>query len=308
MRKIGVFFMVFLIVIGICNINVQSAGVIDLSSLKPDDMNYSFQYTHSSKNRLVVNGYSFYDFIIIGHLEVKEVEKNMFVQSVSAKYNLTPQEDFVIKVPFKYKKNIILSGTTAQNEYLQESEDFGMGDIELTLRRHHQGSNEETEVEFLTLKTNTGTSPYNVEDDEIALGTGHLGLKAGLTRMKRLDPVMLFGGASYCINFHKEVNTSLNDEKIELIDPGNTFQYSLGMAYALNNRIMLSSRIEHSLIGDSEINGEERAGTGANMANLYLELNYLSEKDVNYKYMIGFGLTEDSPDFSFTFSRPINLF
>lgn len=271
------------------------------------EVELGFLYSHFSKNRLVVNGYSFYDVIIIGRLQVDEVRREIIIPSVTLRYGLSPKVNVEAMIPLRYRIDNTLKYGSQQGQMGLPTEEtysaVGLGDIELALNFDTRlGSKDGTP--FITtfgVKTATGIDLYSVSNDQVPLGTGHWGARLGFATMRRLDPVVVFGGVSYFWNIARDV------KGYGTVDPGDTIQYSLGIAYALSQRFSLNARVEQSFTGKTIKDGVGQSGSDMNAATLYLGVSYVTQKGNALDFTVGSGLTEDSPDLTVKIGWPIKF-
>lgn len=273
------------------------------------EVEIGFLYSHFSKNRLVVNGYSFYDVIIIGHLKVDEVRRDIMVPSLTLRYGLSPRANLEAVIPFRYRIDNALKYGSQEGETGQPTEETfsraGLGDIELSLNLDTRFVAEGSSpfITTIAVKTVSGVDPYSVAGGErgVPLGTGHWGARLGFATMKRFDPVVLFVGASYFWNIARDV------EGYGTVDPGDTIQYSLGMGYALTRNFAVACRLEHSYTNKTVKAGVVQADSDANAATLYVGVSYSNERGSGCDLAVGIGLTEDSPDFTLRLGLPIRF-
>jgi len=88
------------------------------------------------------------------------------------------------------------------------------------------------------------------------------------------------------------------------VDPGDAFEYSAGLAYALNYNLALSGSFEQIFIGESKSRGVTVKGSRLVISSLKAGINYALTKNLTLDFSVGAGLTEDSPDVTVTFSLP----
>jgi long-subunit fatty acid transport protein len=115
--------------------------------------------------------------------------------------------------------------------------------------------------------------------------------------VKNSDPVVLFSNLGYLYNF----STDLNGVNYE---PGNTIEYALGVAYALNYNLAINGSFEHKLITETKVGNIGIPGSRLVIANFKTGLTYAFTNNLSLDVAVGTGLTEDSPDLSITVSLP----
>lgn len=261
----------------------------------PFEFDIGVSYTHSSNNRLVVSGYSVIEVINIGTLEVRKIKRDMLTTNFRLRY-LTDNTTWEIVIPYSVRRDEIIKYADTDQEgepTLEIHDDNGLGDILLNFQSNlRYGGNiyDNTQIN-LGVKTTTGRK-YN-PDTEISFGSGFYGLKVGFSHIKQIDPVVLFGSTNYFWNI-----------KDEDTDPGDTIQYSIGMAYALTQNFSINSRLEHSITTSTFQNNEKVIGSNVNAASLYIGGSYTTDSGSQLNLSIGAGLTEDSADFNIQINKP----
>lgn len=256
----------------------------------------SILYSHFSKNRIVISGFSIFEAILIGRIYAEDAERDTILTSLTTRYGLLNNTELELRIPLRYRRDEVI--VIADNRETTNDR-FGIGDIEAAI--YHQVLYEQGRVPDVVLnlqaKSRTGEDPYGLATDEVPLGTGHWGVKGGLTVSKTNDPVIIFGTLGYFWNIERDVAG-------ENWDPGNTVEYGIGLAYALNPQISLNTRIEHRLTGKTERDGEEFARSQLNVATLYSGFTYAISENLAFDLTVGAGLTEDSPDFVLQLRMP----
>ena len=269
---------------------------VDIYAQKPYELEMSFSYAYSSNNRLAVSGYSVIEVINIGKLEVRKVRRNIFDTTFKFRYNF-PTTNIEVSVPFKMRWDSIIkyADTTEEGEpteeaYLAE----GIGDIVINVQTtvtQKESNQSNTRFNF-GVKTTTGKNSYSDPDAEILFGSGHYGVKVGASHFMQVDPVILFGSLNYFWNIERDG-----------YDPGDTTQYSIGMAYALTQNFSINARLEQSYTGHVYDQGGKVTGSSLNAASLNLGGSYITDNDVPIDFAVSTGLTEDAADFSIQVSR-----
>ena len=115
--------------------------------------------------------------------------------------------------------------------------------------------------------------------------------------VKTSDPVALFANTSYTINFPGDLNG-------RSINQGDAFEYSLGIAYALNYNLALNGSFEQIFVGESSSDGAPIADSRLIVANFKTGLTYALTKALSLDVSVATGLTEDSPDLTINFTLP----
>ncbi len=260
------------------------------------EIDWSTSYVHFSKNKLIVNGYSIYDAIIIGELQVDEIKRDIITSTVTLSGTIGAGVSLEAAVPLRYQRDDMLERGSSDEKGDPTEEvwrGYGLGDIDLAVSYQRRKTTENTVplVTTVGLRIPTGVSPYAVSQGEVPTGSGHWGARIGFTKVKALDPAAIFGSVSYVWNAQRSVDGRGK------IDPGDTIQYSVGMAYALNQVLSANLRFEQGFTGKTTVDGASRVGSDANTASLNIGVTYITDSNRAVDFAVGVGLTEDSPDF-----------
>jgi len=266
----------------------------------------SFLYAHFSKNRLVLTGFTIPPILVVGEIIVEEIKRDILISSLTLRYGILSSLEAELKVPVRYQNDLYITPSVPTQERV---DDFGIGDVEGALYYqilYEHGARPDL-IASLRVKSKTGKEPYGLETDvaghfvdELPLGTGHWGVKGGLTFCRTSDPAILYGSVAYFYNIERDIHG------VE-IDPGDTIEYSLGIAYALNYQVSLNIGIQQRWTGRTKRNGTKVAGTSLNVAQLQAGVTWAISKNTVLDCTLNFGLTEDSPDITVEFRLPLML-
>ncbi|MFH1678279.1 MAG: transporter, partial [Candidatus Omnitrophota bacterium] len=141
----------------------------------------------------------------------------------------------------------------------------------------------------LTVKSRTGKEPYG---RDIGLGTGHWAVKGSIVAVKSSDPAILFSRLGYTHNIERNDIPDYGSVK-----PGDSFEYSLGVAFALNYQLALSLQLEELITTKMRMNNESVPGSFTNVVNFKYGITWSVSKDFSCDISASHGLTEDSPNF-----------
>ncbi len=176
---------------------------------------------------------------------------------------------------------------------------FGIGDLSLGLTRLiRQGDLTEPNVlGFLSLSVPTGQASLatSLDDPSISLGRGFYSLTTGLTFTKTYDPLVFFSGFGYQHNFEDSFSG------VGRLNPGNGGFYRLGVGYAVNSNVSLSTAFTGSFLGNAEVNGVRLGGTSREPLSLRIAATIVNKKKSVRKArtiepFVNLGLNEDATD------------
>jgi Putative MetA-pathway of phenol degradation len=199
-----------------------------------------------------------------------------------------------LRLPYVFLRNERSTG----DQPAQTDHHSGAGDVQLgfTKQLADERPGRPGVVASLTWRAPTGDFRFG----EPSQGGGFPALQGALTLVKRQDPLVFFGTASY--TYVRERHHGDAD-----IDPGNFVGVKLGTMLAASPRTSVRAAFELSRSGRTEINGVAIGGSDAAVATLQLGLATLLSRRSLLDIQVGIGVTRDAPDFSLTASLPFRF-
>jgi hypothetical protein len=250
----------------------------------------SVSYSHISKNRVGLSGFSIFDVIFIGEISAEEVDRDLITSSLNVRHGLTNNLQVEAELPMQVQWEETIGGPVEDRVGSQDRYQ-GINDMSGSLYYQFKRENQRWPgmIANLRVKAPTGEAPR--------FGSGGWAVKSGLTFIKTSDPAVLFSNLAY-------TNTLPGDVNGTDVNSGNSFEYNLGMAYALNYNLSVNTCFEQIFVGEALSNGRKVIGSRLSVANLKAGLTYAITKNFSVDFSVGTGLTEDSPDLSATISFP----
>jgi len=258
----------------------------------------SASFLHTSTENIVIDGFTVFPVLVVGDIVSERVRRTLGIFDTTLRFGLPWKSQLDVRIPYSYQKRDSFSADNEENA-LSSS---GIGDVELAFSRElfrSQGVWPDL-VGSLRWRTRTGTSPFDVTDDELALGSGYNSLNLSLTGTKVADPLVYFGSVSYGYN-DKHIET------VGLFDPGDSFGFSLGMAIALNLSSTLAFSYDHQLVQKSKIDGAFIPGSDLTIGVFSVGGSYAISDELLMDLSLGIGITSDSPDLQLSASFPFRL-
>jgi hypothetical protein len=117
------------------------------------------------------------------------------------------------------------------------------------------------------------------------LGTGNYSVGGGVTLLKSIDPVYFFGRLGYTETF-ATAGRNL----------GNSFDYSIGMGFSLNDRVAFNIQYVGSQIGRLKINDVAIDNSSLEISGLNFSATILITKKLFVEPTVGLGITKDAFD------------
>jgi hypothetical protein len=283
------------------------------------------QYSNSQRNLLNLSGVSFLEAIFIGRINVDSIDRDVYTPSVEMRYGLHRRVELEASIPYTWRSDQIATDVGGAREEVESQGNFGFGDVQLgvfTQLFFQENWWPDTVLNF-QVKVPTGEDPFEVDDDEVPLGLGTWGVSAGLTMVRTIDPAVLFGSIRYIWDIENDFGYDhvSRDDRVAArrdgtraprtgpgkIDFGDTIEYSLGMAFALNERLAMTMSLQHSLTSETQSNGSSIIGSDLNSARLFLGGSYRMSQLATVNLNLGLGITEDAPDYTLEVSVPLRM-
>ena len=167
------------------------------------------------------------------------------------------------------------------------------------------------------VKFPTGDAPFGLDfievagsegnlqiPERLATGSGVYGASAGLSVLKTLDPMVVFGSITYFHNFAQDfsdIDENPGDQP-GTVDIGGAIQFGAGLAFALNDRSSISMSYSQRLVNRTRLRldsvGEYQRvlGSDANVALYNVGATFGLAENLSLIGTLGIGLTDDSPD------------
>ncbi|MBI5025724.1 MAG: transporter [Nitrospirae bacterium] len=270
----------------------------------------SLQYNHYSRNRISISGWYVAEAIVIGEIAVSDVKRDILIANMTARYGITPRFEAELKIPYHYRHDREVKGPGTADVTTRTLDDYGLGDIEGALYYHLiTATGSVPDIVFnVRAKSTTGRSPYGLTKDaknnftELPTGSGHWGFSGGLTAVKASDPAVFFLSLGYFLNVEKDAGHGYGT-----IDPGDSVEYALGIAYALSEKLSLSTTYQQRFTKSSRQEGRKVPETNFNAATIFLGTSYALSKNSSLNLSVGFGLTVDAPNVQLTLSVPFRI-
>jgi len=215
------------------------------------------------------------------------------------RYGLTRKIQLFINAPFGWANNEFSTG--AFDEF---KNDGGLGDLNFggtfLLR---QGNHEKSDVIMsLTTTAPTGQDPFapaGLLPNAPALGGGTWALASSLLFVRSYDPVVFFYGFGTRQHFLRKVNG-------RNFRTGGEYNYLMGVGFAVNERITLSTRFNGAYVSETRIDSKRIQGTIQEPMAIGLAMTISNAKEKKLiEPFVDFGLTSDTNNvrFGITWTR-----
>ncbi len=281
----------------------------------------SLKYAHSSNNRVFVEGFGplVLPSLFLGLLDIREVDRDLWIASLAARYGITSRMQFEVKVPYVWREDSIRSRPFVTNLFgdkVYEVDGSGLGDVEFALDYQlNRGLNGwPFFIGGVRVSAPTGTDPFEVETvdftdangdtierfpTELATGSGFWSIQPSLTFLFPTDPAVFFGTLSYTWSIEDDFGNDVGE-----IDPGDTIGLSGGMGFGINERSSFSLGFSYKHVDETTQNGNNLKGSDLDIGEVSLGYSYRLSRNTNLNLSVGVGATEDAQDFQLTVRLP----
>ena len=227
----------------------------------------------------------------VAQVAQQDVRRNEVEASIGIRIGLPGSFQAEIGLPYVWlDENRATSSTLSESERVS-----GWGDLELGLakqlvveRRGGLGL-----LASLNWKSVTG----HHELGRLSPGSGFPQLQGALTAVKREDPLVFFGTASYSWIFERERSGSD-------VDPGDALGLKVGALLAASPETSLRAAFDFTRFGRTRIGGANVPGSDATVGILELGVATLLTRRTLLDVHLGIGVTPDAPDFRVRVSLP----
>jgi hypothetical protein len=288
-------------------------------------------YSHFTSARLNLSGFLALDAIFLGLISIDEVEADVVTADVTARYGLTDRLQLDVNVPYIYRRSTFQSGGAGNDASALTDRTVstnGLGDISAGVgyRLLRETAGRPDVVINARVKGPTGKDPFGIELTEVegsegnlqvptrlSTGTGVWAASAGISVLKTLDPLVVFGSLNYFHNFQRDrpdISEAEGDQPGR-VDLGSALQYGLGVAFALNDtsslslsfvqRFVRSSRLR---LDDDEDGWQRIVGSSANVGLLNIGATFSLSERLALLANLTTGITNDAPDMTFSVRLP----
>jgi len=199
-------------------------------------VDYSLSYGYSPSETL---------YTLDEVLQLKRISNHTITHTIATSYSILDNLSTSLNIPVVYRYNKM--GTD------DELDETDIGDISMgiALQPVKTRAGDFRYTVSLGAVFPTGRSPYKINPDtELSTGSGKYSMSLGGSFSKQVDPVVMFGnlGYSHTFNFNlKDMDYLVSSAyTLQEVDPGDTYSFSLGVAYALSYQTSMNMSFSYS--------------------------------------------------------------
>jgi hypothetical protein len=287
----------------------------------------SFSHAHSNATRVAVEGYTVIPALLVGLINISEIQRDIFVGALSLKYGFTSRLEGSLRMPYlsiqeDLREREVFQGTPVDT--LRESSGDGIGDAELAVRYQLNDGLGDWPYLISTLRVRapTGDGPYDVDQRiltdsngnpigvelaERPTGSGFWAVEPGLSFIYPSDPAVLFGNLSYAWTIEEDQGP----ENGGTVDPGDVVRFGFGMGFAFNERTSFSLGYDHSVIRETTYEqGNDLFAANFDriqVGSLAFGLSHRLSTATTLSLTVAVGVTDSAPSSEITLKLPVNL-
>jgi hypothetical protein len=280
----------------------------------------SFEYTRTSRNRLVFRGIELIPGLQLGLIEASDADRDTMVETIAVRHGITSRLEIEARMPALARHDRFQVVQQREQGIVRQFSlhDYAVGDAEVAVRyqlNDASGPDRPIYVANVRLKSNTGRGPFDIGYDEfgiatgLATGSGFWGLQGGVSFLLPSDPVVLYGGTSYLWHIPANVDKVVGGALIGRVDPGDAISANLGFGFALNPRFSFSLGYNHSYIfpTKTEIGDTNQRSTSLHVGSFNVGTSYRLSERQSVNIAFEFGMTSDAPDVSMSLRLPLRF-
>lgn len=288
----------------------------------------SFTYGYYSRKDLILNGFLALNSIFLGNINLDRIRSSTMQMNWKTRYTLNSRWQIELDLPFLYRLSQFDSAGENNNAEEYETKDIDggkLGDVSAAAYYHVIKESPEWPdfVWNARLRVPTGRDPFGIKVEttesgvlsyptEIATGAGVWGISTGFSLARTYDPAIVFFNLNYGWNLSEDFDDISAKEGEILpgeIDLGDYVDYSVGLAFAVSERMSIAMSFNQRFYGETErqIDGQPRQEiprSDTNTANLGFGTTLALTDSLSMVTSVSAGLTEDSPDYQVSLRFP----
>jgi hypothetical protein len=224
----------------------------------------------------------------------QEVRRNEFEFDAGLLVGLPIDSQLELNLPYNLVNQSVADQVLGTEVDDSSETGHGLGDFSVGLAK--TVLRERNWLPDVILRVNWDTGTGEREDNDVALDGGFQALTGSASLVKRQDPLVFVGGASYEATFEKDD-----------IDPGDTLGFAIGTFLAASPNTSLRVVLNQSFIDEFKVDGQSIDGSDRVQSILTFGASAILGRNVLLDGAVGVGLTDDSPDYSVSISLPIRF-
>ena len=229
------------------------------------------------------------DALLVGS---KHVERSAFTANLAVQVGLPFDSQLELGLPYQWVEDKIRTRVQGVPFESTDRNGNGIGSFRVGLAKTFLRESGWRPDVVGRITWNTGSGDRS--DSGVVLGGGFESLTGSLTFIKRSDPLVFFGSASY--------QTVFEDGDIK---PGDQFFLSFGTALAVSPSSSLFMSLGNQFVAETEVGNQGIDGSDITAATLNLGASSIVSKGFLLNLTTGIGISENAPDYSIGLSGSV---
>jgi hypothetical protein len=224
----------------------------------------------------------------------QEVRRNTFTGDLLLRFGLPFDSQLEVGIPYRYVEQEVVTEVDFGARAKMEGHGSGFGDIRLGLAKGllHERNWWPDLISRVTWDTDSGAT----SDDGVSLGGGFNELQGSLVMIKRQDPLVFIGSASYGTTFEKDDT-----------NPGDRLSFSVGALLAASPETSLRIVLNQTFINELEVGDRAINGSDLVVGTLNFGASSVIGRGKFLDLLVGMGLTDEAPDYSVGISLAVRF-
>jgi len=288
-------------------------------------------YARYDARQLTLNGFLALDSIFLGNINLDRIKADNWTLDLTGRYNLDNRWQFDVNVPVVYRESTYQSGGASGGDPQATSEesvsrDPTIGDVNfgIAYKFLDESATMPDAVVSVRVKAPTGKEPFGIKlvrstandnlyvPESLPTGNGVWSITPGLSLVKTFDPAVLFGSVSYTHNLEDsfdDISSDVNQKVGGKVRLGDSFQFGVGVAFALNERMSMSFSVSDLIQRKSKLKPDgggwqSIVSSDANAGYFNVGMTIAASENLTIVPNLAIGMTDDAPDFTFSLKFP----
>ncbi len=277
----------------------------------------SFQFQNISSNQVSISGFTIFDAIVIGTIEVNKLYSNVLTGEVTGRLGLPFNTQLDLVIPGVYRRDTTTFGVGTSTAADTTIEGWGLGDIQAGIEwQPIIGHGWIPDVVLRVVGVfPTGKSAFDINTEQVPIqgggtrtelqesptGNGFYVVEPGFTALWRVDPVAVFAGGTFKHAFER------NFGNFGTIQPGDSYEFFAGLNFAITDQIAINGAFDDQIVTSTTQNGQKVAGSSFNDGRVILGATIGLTSNISLLGQVEVGLTQQSPDFVAGIRLPITF-
>ncbi|UPQ90188.1 autotransporter outer membrane beta-barrel domain-containing protein [Vibrio sinaloensis] len=287
----------------------------------------AFRYSYFDRKDLSLSGFLALDSIFLGDINLDRVRSNTFNVDFTGRYTINDRWQAELSIPTVYRwSDYQTVGQNNSSDGLESGkvDSSGIGDISAGIYYRLLKETEDMPdlVWNLRLTAPTGKDPYGIATtssdsgnltipNELPTGNGVWGLGTGISLVKTYDPAIVFLNLNYNHQFEESFSdiSSAQGNQAGKVKLGDSWDYGLGVAFAISERMSLAINFSQSMSRTSKqrLDGGdwlEVIGSDSNSATLGIGSTMALTQNLSMVTQVSSGLSDDAADYAISVRFP----